>query len=119
MVGDAMQSIYGFRYADVSLFLKARQGQFGGLALESVTLTQNFRSRPEVVAWVNDTFAGLMGAEDLPHYGRVRHVKAESLPCDELTTDAGVQLILFEDEEGVRESQFIAEQVAAINEQGR
>ena len=116
MVGDAMQSIYGFRYADVSLFLKARQGQFGGLALESVTLTQNFRSRPEVVAWVNDTFAGLMGAEDLPQYGRVRHVKAENLPRDELTTDAGVQLMLFEDEEGTRESQFIAEQVAAITE---
>ena len=116
MVGDAMQSIYGFRYADVALFLRARQGQFAGLALESVTLTQNFRSRPEVVGWVNDTFAELLGAEDAPHYGRVRHVRAESLPCDELIADAGVRLMLFEDEEGARESQFIAEQVAAINE---
>ncbi|GIR83022.1 MAG: hypothetical protein CM15mP84_07700 [Cellvibrionales bacterium] len=34
IVGDAMQSIYGFRYADVALFLNARQGYFGGIQLE-------------------------------------------------------------------------------------
>ena len=117
MVGDAMQSIYGFRYADVGLFLKARQGYFGGLSLESVTLTQNFRSVPEVVTWVNDTFAALMGVEDLPHYGRVRHVRADSLPREESSTDAGVHLTLFEDEAGSREPQFIAERAAAIIEQ--
>ena len=114
MVGDAMQSIYGFRYADVALFLGARQGQFAGLTLESVTLTQNFRSRPEVVAWVNDTFAELMGAEDAPHYGRVRHVKAESLPGHEPSADAGVHITLFEDQDELEEAQFIANQVAEV-----
>ena len=114
MVGDAMQSIYGFRYADVALFLRARQGQFAGLALESLTLTQNFRSRPEVVAWVNDTFAELMGAEDQPHYGRVRHVKADSLPGLEPSAGAGVHIRLFEDSDGHGEAQFIAKQVCDI-----
>ena len=114
MVGDAMQSIYGFRYADVALFLRARQGQFAGLSLESVTLTQNFRSRPEVVAWVNDTFAELMGAEDAPHYGRVRHVKADSLPDQEPSADAGVHVTLLEDQDGLEEAQFIAKQVAEV-----
>ncbi len=114
MVGDAMQSIYGFRYADVALFLKARQGQFAGLTLESVTLTQNFRSRPEVVAWVNDTFAELMGAEDAPHCGRVRHVKAESLPGHEPSADAGVHITLFEHQDEFEEAQFIAKQVAEV-----
>ena len=114
MVGDAMQSIYGFRYADVALFLRARQGQFAGLSLESVTLTQNFRSRPEVVAWVNDTFAELLGAEDAPHYGRVRHVKADSLPDQEPSADAGVHITLLEDQDGLEEAQFIAKQVAEV-----
>ena len=114
MVGDAMQSIYGFRYANVALFLRARQGQFAGLTLESVTLTQNFRSRPEVVAWVNDTFAKLMGAEDAPHYGRVRHVKADSLPDHEPSEDAGVHITLLEDRDGLEEAQFIAKQVAEV-----
>ena len=100
IVGDAMQSIYGFRYADVALFLSARQGHFGGITLEPVTLSQNFRSRPEVVEWVNEVFAELMGAEDRPHHGSVRHVKAESLPCNLPSADAGVNVRLFEDGEG-------------------
>ena len=114
MVGDAMQSIYGFRYADVSLFLGARQGYFGGVALESVTLTQNFRSRPELVAWVNEAFAELMGTEDQPHYSRVSHVKAEALPRHEPTTDAGVHVEVFEDADEHREAQFIAQKAATI-----
>ena len=114
MVGDAMQSIYGFRYADVALFLRARQGQFADLALEAVTLTQNFRSRPEVVAWVNDSFAELMGAEDAPHYGRVGHVKADSLPSRRPSVDAGVHIRLFQESNEHGEAQFVAKQVADI-----
>ncbi len=49
-VGDEMQSIYGFRHADVELF-RARRTQ------EDVTvfgLTENFRSRPAVIDAVNE-----------------------------------------------------------------
>jgi ATP-dependent exoDNAse (exonuclease V) beta subunit len=54
-VGDELQSIYGFRHADVSLF-RARRGeleQLGG----SLRLTQNFRSREALLAVVNAVFA--------------------------------------------------------------
>ena len=107
IVGDAMQSIYGFRYADVALFLQARKGQFAGVALESVTLTQNFRSRPEVVAWVNEALAELIGAEDAPHYGRLRHVKADSLPGYESSAHSGVHITLFEDQDAIPRSSRI------------
>ena len=116
IVGDAMQSIYGFRYADVALFLNARQGYFGGIPLEPVTLSQNFRSQPEIVDWVNQVFAELMGAEDRPHHGSVRHVKAESPPGNSSAVDAGVKIRLFEDGEGQSEAQFIATQVATVME---
>jgi ATP-dependent helicase/nuclease subunit A len=58
MVGDAQQSIYGFRHADVSLF-RAR-----GRALETsggrLALRTNFRTRAEILDVLNAAFAGLL-----------------------------------------------------------
>lgn len=54
-VGDELQSIYGFRHADVSLF-RARRGeleQLGG----SLRLSRNFRSREALLEVVNAVFA--------------------------------------------------------------
>ncbi|HSL57648.1 MAG TPA: UvrD-helicase domain-containing protein [Acidimicrobiales bacterium] len=56
-VGDPKQSIYRFRRADIELFLAARD-HFGGEGL--VSLTANFRTVPEVIAWVNHVFGRLM-----------------------------------------------------------
>ncbi len=53
LVGDPMQSIYRFRQADVSLFLKARETGIGNVALEPLQLQMNFRSLPAVIAFVN------------------------------------------------------------------
>ena len=46
-VGDAQQSIYGFRHADVELF--ERRGERLGEAGARATLQTNFRSRPEIL----------------------------------------------------------------------
>ncbi len=56
IVGDAMQSIYGFRGANVGLFLKARREGFNGVSLQHLELRCNFRSDGGVVDWVNQTF---------------------------------------------------------------
>jgi ATP-dependent helicase/nuclease subunit A len=71
LVGDPMQSIYRFRQADVSLFLKARLEGIGSIQLEPLALSVNFRSRPAIVDWVNETFAGILPAEDDPASGAV------------------------------------------------
>jgi ATP-dependent helicase/nuclease subunit A len=55
-VGDELQSIYGFRHADVSLF-RARRADLHELG-GSLRLTRNFRSRPELLDVVNATFGG-------------------------------------------------------------
>jgi ATP-dependent helicase/nuclease subunit A len=54
-VGDELQSIYGFRHADVTLFRarRARLAEHGG----SLALRSNFRSRAELLAVVNTAFA--------------------------------------------------------------
>jgi len=56
VVGDPKQSIYRFRRADIELYGTARDG-LGG---ERVSLVENFRSLPPIIAWVNSVFPGLM-----------------------------------------------------------
>ena len=65
VVGDPMQSIYRFREADVGLFLAAqRDRRIGGVALELLTLTRNFRSQQGLVDWVNVTFSSVFSSYD-------------------------------------------------------
>ncbi len=60
-VGDEFQSIYGFRHADVAVFRARREA-----AAQVLPLTLNYRSRPEVLAAVNELFAGEFGDEFQP-----------------------------------------------------
>jgi ATP-dependent helicase/nuclease subunit A len=60
-VGDEFQSIYRFRHADVEVFRERREQSGGVLAL-----TQNYRSRPEVLAAVNHLFSSEFGDEFQP-----------------------------------------------------
>jgi ATP-dependent exoDNAse (exonuclease V) beta subunit len=56
IVGDGMQSCYGFRNANVGLFLDARRQGIGSVELHALDLSVNFRSQASVVEWVNHTF---------------------------------------------------------------
>jgi ATP-dependent helicase/nuclease subunit A len=60
-VGDEFQSIYRFRHADVEVFRERREQSGGVLAL-----TQNYRSRPEVLAAVNHLFSSEFGEDFQP-----------------------------------------------------
>ncbi len=68
LVGDVKQSIYRFRLADPSIFLeKYRTFRPCGEAAEGeprrVLLSQNFRSRPQVLEGVNDLFRAVMSTQ--------------------------------------------------------
>ncbi|MGN6170100.1 MAG: UvrD-helicase domain-containing protein, partial [Solirubrobacteraceae bacterium] len=58
-VGDAQQSIYGFRHADVELF--ERLGERLAQMDRRMTLETNFRSRPELLEVANGAFAAELG----------------------------------------------------------
>ena len=60
-VGDEFQSIYGFRHADVRVFRERRER-----AGQLLPLTLNYRSRPEVLAAVNELFSSHFGDEFQP-----------------------------------------------------
>ena len=60
LVGDPMQSIYRFREADVGLFLDVAEHGLAELDVESLRLRANFRSQPDIVAWVNGVFPQVM-----------------------------------------------------------
>ena len=63
-VGDAQQSIYGFRHADVELF--RRRGREMELRGDRATLQANFRSRPQIVEVINRVFAQALGDDFRP-----------------------------------------------------
>lgn len=64
IVGDGMQSCYGFRNANVGLFLDARQQGIGSVDLTALDLRVNFRSQAGVVNWVNTIFQNAFPAHD-------------------------------------------------------
>jgi ATP-dependent helicase/nuclease subunit A len=53
VVGDELQSIYGFRHADLDVFRQRRQAIEASGGGETLPLSGNFRSRPEVTGAVN------------------------------------------------------------------
>lgn len=79
VVGDAMQSIYSFRDANVSLFLKARNEGFNGVRLTPLQLRCNFRSDDTLVHWVNRIFSRAFPQKDDIGRSRVCYSKAEAI----------------------------------------
>jgi ATP-dependent exoDNAse (exonuclease V) beta subunit len=75
VVGDAQQSIYGFRHADVELF--AQLGERLARAGRRATLETNFRSRAEIVEVINRAF-------EADHYRPLRAGRAERPAADPL-----------------------------------
>ncbi|HYF26363.1 MAG TPA: UvrD-helicase domain-containing protein, partial [Baekduia sp.] len=64
LVGDELQSIYGFRHADVAVF----RGERDRLAAQGATasLARNFRSAPEVLETLDAAFTQIHGAAFTP-----------------------------------------------------
>ncbi|MGZ4317738.1 MAG: UvrD-helicase domain-containing protein [Gaiellaceae bacterium] len=78
-VGDEFQSIYRFRHADVEVFRERRE-QVGGV----LALTQNYRSRPEVLDVINELFAADFGDTFQPLHAAGRFPNPAFGPAVEL-----------------------------------
>lgn len=76
LVGDGMQSLYGFRDANVGLFLDSRRHPLGAIRLQPLDLSANFRSQARLVDWCNRIFASAFPAREDPGRGAVPYAPA-------------------------------------------
>ena len=83
IVGDPKQSIYRFRYADVSAFLRIKE-MFSGDVGEVVYLTRNFRSTHKMRSWFNSTFQALL-PETTPLQSQFEPIPLEAAPAPDGT----------------------------------
>lgn len=129
IVGDPKQSIYGFRKAEVSLFLKARKGLplpgQGHLPLKPIYISTNFRSRKKLVEFVNRLFSETIMTHPNLSADEVSFQESRVSPLM-LTKDPGkIRLALFGKEENsplsrIKEAAWLAGEVkqAAQGSQG-
>ncbi|GIK34055.1 MAG: hypothetical protein AMXMBFR45_19570 [Gammaproteobacteria bacterium] len=80
VVGDPMQSIYGFREADVGLFAQLRDQGIGDLRPGFLQLRTNFRSLPALVDWCNSVFSRTFATADDTLVGAVQFAPSMHAP---------------------------------------
>jgi ATP-dependent exoDNAse (exonuclease V) beta subunit len=94
-VGDPMQSIYGFRQAEVRAFLELAEDGIGGLRFDVQRLRDNFRSATPVVQWVNGCFSRILPRLDDRERGAIAFrpsVAALGESAESIGADPGVEL---------------------------
>jgi len=65
IVGDIQQSIYSFRHAEPDVFRRRiRSAQSAGAAAKNLVLSENYRSRAEILGFVNSFFTGIFPGPD-------------------------------------------------------
>lgn len=110
LVGDPQQSIYGFRQAEVREFMNIWEtGVFADLSLERLSLTQNFRSRPAVVAGINQIMAAGFPVESDRDNGVVALSRAVAARDPE--AGAGVFMHRVDHDDWTDEAEHVAELV--------
>lgn len=89
IVGDGMQSCYGFRNAKVGIFLDARSKGIGSVNLKAVDLSVNFRSYQGIVDWVNEVFKLAFPTQDEIARGAVKY--SDSIAFKSSNNEAAVE----------------------------
>ncbi len=107
LVGDPMQSIYRFREAEVSLYLKARKNGIGNIRLIPLTLQVNFRSQKGIVDWVNNNLADAFPPEENDSTGAVSY--SPSVPFHPAESEAAVKIDLLNEKNDFAEAEKIAD----------
>ena len=120
LVGDAMQSCYSFRNANVGIYLDAQIRGIGEIRLKTLILKSNFRSQQPVIDWVNDIFADAFPAQADISRGAVPFSRAEVI--HKKSDGEGVAVNLITTEKGQRleallkESEQLADTVINLRE---
>lgn len=130
VVGDVKQSIYRFRRADPTIFLRRRQQSGNDPDQQSIYLSQNYRSRREILDATNLIFSHLMSQE----LGEMPYTAEEQLYCgrdntldERYRTELEILDLSEEDEQEddsiasdalTREADFVAARIRAMIDEG-
>ena len=113
-VGDPMQSIYGFRQAEVRAFLDLAEDGLGELRFEVERLSSNFRSDSRIVDWVNQCFEQILPEQDDRERGAIAFRRSHAAVQAAAERDTGVTLRGFAS--AVEEARAVAQTVAQCRE---
>lgn len=102
VVGDGQQSIYGFRYADPRVFENWQQ-RADASSGRIVRLQANFRSHPDILAFVAKVFGHLWGER----YLTLQPMRHAAEPNEELR----VQVWVMPDRDPAQEARLVAQQI--------
>ncbi|MGH9534311.1 MAG: UvrD-helicase domain-containing protein [Terriglobales bacterium] len=81
LVGDPKQSIYGFRQAEVELFLRlSGDRRWGVVPIEPLSLKTNFRSAPVLTKWFNRALQDAFPPAANARLGAVPYSSCEAAP---------------------------------------
>jgi ATP-dependent helicase/nuclease subunit A len=107
LVGDAMQSLYGFRNANVGLFLNAQRHPVGPVQCAPLALSSNFRSQQGIIDWVNQAFS-----QAFPAAADISRGAIPYSPSTAIKTASEGQAVSFQgfsgDDEEAAEADYIA-----------
>jgi ATP-dependent exoDNAse (exonuclease V) beta subunit len=109
-VGDPMQSIYGFRQAEVRAFLDLAEEGIGEVEFDVQRLRSNFRSAPALVGWINRCFTELMPRFDDRNRGAIAFRASEAAVAASEDVEPAVECSGFATR--VAESKAIAQMIA-------
>lgn len=116
IVGDGMQSIYGFRNANVGLFLAVRQYGINNLDIIPLDLCVNFRSEQGIIQWINDYFSSAFPPQDDLSRGAVKYTP--SIAFKTTSQQKSVYLIGHSGTQAqISEAEKIAEKIKSLRNQ--
>lgn len=114
LVGDAMQSCYSFRDANVGIFLNVREHGLGDIALKPVNLTVNFRSDSAIVNWCNKVFSTVLPSQSEVNTGAVKYQQAIAFNHTDDDNSNTINSYLFVSDEKIASRTDEANKVAQI-----
>lgn len=113
LVGDAMQSLYGFRGANVTQFMTAETG-VGNLPMKVLSLHTNFRSSKGVIDWVNDVFVDAFPKKDDLVVSACSYNASTAVKEDDNASPVQIHGFINDDDDGAGEAAFILNEIKEI-----
>jgi len=119
VVGDAMQSCYRFRNANVGLFLDINEHGLGDIPLNTLNLEVNFRSDASIVNWVNTLFSKVFPAQNSVNEGAVKYNQATVFLDNQVANGVSIDVVVNTENHTARsgEAEHIVELIHNIRHQ--